>query len=209
MKIGILGVGNLGGTLGVKWAEAGHSVMFGVRNPEEKRRSYGALDRPRDIEYLALGEAITESEAILIAVPSGAVPGILSRHSGSLDGKIVIDATNDFSSPSISRVSDITSSAPSARVYRAFNSLGWESIKNPKFGDLSADLFYCGSAEETARAAVEGLIREVGLGPVWLGGLDMLEVVDNLAKLWVSLAVRQGRGRHLAFKLLSNSPKSG
>ena len=34
MKIAILGAGNIGGTLGAKWAAAGHAVVFGVRDPD-------------------------------------------------------------------------------------------------------------------------------------------------------------------------------
>jgi len=33
MKIAVIGIGNVGGTLGPAWANAGHEVIFGVREP--------------------------------------------------------------------------------------------------------------------------------------------------------------------------------
>ncbi len=49
---------------------------------------------------------------------------------------------------------------------------------------------------------VEGLIRDVGLGPVYVGGLDQAEVLDGVLRLWFAVAIGQGRGRHTAFKML-------
>jgi 8-hydroxy-5-deazaflavin:NADPH oxidoreductase len=34
MRIGILGAGSIGGTLGRRWAERGHDICFGVRTPQ-------------------------------------------------------------------------------------------------------------------------------------------------------------------------------
>ncbi len=34
MKIGIIGSGNIGGSLGRLWAQAGHEIFFSSRNPE-------------------------------------------------------------------------------------------------------------------------------------------------------------------------------
>ena len=34
MKIAVIGMGNVGGVLGRRWAEARHGVTFGARRPE-------------------------------------------------------------------------------------------------------------------------------------------------------------------------------
>jgi 8-hydroxy-5-deazaflavin:NADPH oxidoreductase len=92
--------------------------------------------------------------------------------------------------------------APHASIYRAFNSLGWENFANPLFNGVPADLFFCGTDSE-ARATVEQLISDIGLQPVYLGGVEQVGVVDSLLGLWFALAIGQGKGRHLAFKMLN------
>jgi 8-hydroxy-5-deazaflavin:NADPH oxidoreductase len=66
---------------------------------------------------------------------------------------------------------------------------------------VQADHFYCGP-DGAGRKAVEQLISDVGLGPIWVGGLKEIDRVDALLGLWFTLAARRGYGRHLAFKLL-------
>jgi 8-hydroxy-5-deazaflavin:NADPH oxidoreductase len=85
---------------------------------------------------------------------------------------------------------------------RAFNSLGWENLADPDFDGTQADLLWCGPDGDPG-ALVERLITDVGLRPVRVGGLDQLSTVDMLASLWFALALGQGHGRHLAFKVLT------
>jgi predicted dinucleotide-binding enzyme len=98
----------------------------------------------------------------------------------------------------MSSVEAIRSAAPRAQVFRAFNTLPWETFAEPRFGETGADLFYCGPADK--RDVIEGLIRDVGLEPVYVGDLNWISVVDPLAGLFFALSQRLGRG--LAFKLL-------
>jgi hypothetical protein len=86
-------------------------------------------------------------------------------------------------------------------LYRAFNALGWENFANPRYGELAVDLFYCGQEGE-ARIRMERLIGDIGLRPVFVGGLELAPVVDALGSLWVTLAFRQGWGRQIALKLV-------
>ncbi|NWG18557.1 MAG: NAD(P)-binding domain-containing protein [Chloroflexi bacterium] len=201
MKITILGAGNIGSTLGGKWVQAGHQVRFGVRDPQsEKTRA--AVSKLPDALVESIGQAIPPSEIILFAVPSAAVEGIVRENSRALAGKIVIDATNNFGAPVINSVLTILKYSPSARVYRAFNALGWEIFAQPQFKGTLADLFYCGPDDTTMRGAIERLIYDVGLRPIWVGGLDRMLVVDALGTLWVTLSFQRGMGRRLALKLL-------
>ncbi|GAB4408494.1 MAG: NADPH-dependent F420 reductase [Anaerolineae bacterium] len=201
MKIGVLGTGNIGGSLGQKWAKAGYEVKFGARNPADPKvtallESGGATASAGSVE-----EAIAFGEVILIATPGGSVQAIVEEHGTALNGKLIIDATNRMGEAEVSAVSSITQAAPNSPVFRAFNSLGWENFAEPVVGGTQADLFYCGPAE--ARAMVESLITAVGLHPVYVGGLEQVRLVDSLGLLWGALAYGQKRGRRLAFKLLA------
>jgi 8-hydroxy-5-deazaflavin:NADPH oxidoreductase len=88
-------------------------------------------------------------------------------------------------------VSSPSGAAPGALVARAFSSLGWENFAEPNLDGVAADLLWCGP-DGAAEARVEGLISEVGLRPVRVGGLDQLGLVDMLVGLWFALAFGQG-----------------
>jgi predicted dinucleotide-binding enzyme len=100
----------------------------------------------------------------------------------------------------VNSVAAIQAAAPGAHVFRAFNGYGWENFADPVFDGVRADLFSVGP-EGDAGAAVEGLIADVGLRSVRLGGPDRAGLTDDLLHVWFPL-VRSGRGRHLAFRVL-------
>jgi 8-hydroxy-5-deazaflavin:NADPH oxidoreductase len=190
MKIATVGAGKIGGTIGEKWAKAGHDVVYGLRDPSKRK---GA--KP-------IADALRGAEVVLLALPGATLVDFARQHAQSLDGKIVIDATNDFrAAPTFNKWPELTAAIPAAHVYRAFNTLGWEMFANPIVGGVQADLFYCGP-EGRGREVVEQLIGDVGLRPVWVGGVDQVDTVDGLLPLWVVLS--RLRGRRMAFKLISD-----
>lgn len=200
MKIAVLGAKIIGSTLARKWARAGHEVMFGVRsmdNPETQ-----ALARELGASVGTPAEAIAFGAAVVFAIPGNAMAETISAHGSALSGKIVIDAANRMGGGAMNSAAAFAAHAPGAQVYRAFNSLGWENFANPVFDGIQADLFYCGPAG-AGQAAVEGLIRDVGLRPMRLGDLSQIGLVDTVGALWFALAFGQGMGRELAFKVLT------
>ena len=205
MKIAVLGAGNIGRTLSSKWSQAGHAVRLGVRDINSPR-AQSALQAGGDIAVDTVSNAISFGEVVLLAVPGTAVMPIISSQAGSIGGKIVLDATNNVGAPEMSAIPVITAQAPDARVFRAFSTLGWENFAEPVFRGIRADLFYCGQEDEQARRVVESLIEDIGLGPVYIGGLDQLQVIDNLTRLWLALARGRNMGRRLAFKVLTPAP---
>ena len=202
MKIGVLGSGKIGGTLGRKWAKAGHEVVFGVRDPGADKVKDLLASIEGSVEARPHAEALVSSEVVLFAMPHSAVTEFAREHAAALDGRILIDATNHFGAAVINNVAALQAQAPRARTYRAFNALGWEVFAEPYFDEIQTDLFYCGAPGE-GQEAVELLIVDAGLWPVYVGGLEVVSLVDNLGSVWVQLAVRQGLGRHIAFKLLT------
>jgi predicted dinucleotide-binding enzyme len=129
------------------------------------------------------------------------MPETVGALGSALNGKLVIDTTNQFGRPVINSIGVIERAAPQATIVRAFNSLGWENFVEPSIGGAQADLFYCGP-EGQARAVAEQLIADVGLRPVRVGDLAQAPLVDNIGALWGALAYGQRMGRHLAFKVL-------
>ena len=72
-------------------------------------------------------------------------------------------------------------------------------MADPVFDDGVADMFF--SSPEDDREVVEEVIAGVGLRPIFVGE-DQEEIIDALFKLWIALALQQGRGRRLALRLL-------
>lgn len=202
MKIAVIGAGNVGGTLGGKWAQAGHEVVFGVRDLESPKVAALLETIEAGARAEGIARSLRDAEAVLLAVPWSAVPEIVQAHGEALGGKIAIDATNNFGAEVVNRVDTIREGARKAIVFRAFNSLGWEVFARPRVGETRADLFYCGP-NGAARERMESLIAEVGLRPVRVGDLDQVQLVDHMGALWVHMAIRQGLGRRLAFKMMT------
>jgi 8-hydroxy-5-deazaflavin:NADPH oxidoreductase len=186
MRIAVLGAGNVGRTLGEKWAAAGHEVAYGVRSP-------GAPGTA------TVADAGKGAEVVVLAVPGAAAKDVIAQLGDTLAGKVVIDATNDIQGAG--KLHALDELADGAHPVRAFSTLGWENFADPVFGELTADLFYA-AEEGYANDVAARLIGEVGLRPVWLGGLEAFDLVDSLTRLWFTLALQRKLGRRLAFKML-------
>lgn len=198
MKIGVIGAGNIGGTLARKLSKAGNDVTVGVRDSGQRPREVGEGVQVADQE-----QAAAAAEVVLFAIPGAAMAELIGQLAPRLGGKALIDATNNMGGGgTLNSVSVLAEKVPTAGVYRAFNTLGWENFENPVLDGAQADLFYCGS-DGPSRTLVERVIQDVGLRPVYVGGPEQAGVVDGVASLWFALVFGQKRPRRLAFKLLT------
>jgi predicted dinucleotide-binding enzyme len=192
MRVAVIGTGNIGSTLGDALARAGHEVALGSRNPDG-----GSAGGPPVVD---VGTALDGADVVLLAIPGRTVAEFLSAYASDVDGKLVIDATNNIGAPVVNAGGPISQAAPAARYVRAFNTLGWENFAAPLFDGVPADLFF--SAPEADRETVEGLISDVGLRPAYLGeGKE--DLVDSLLPVWLALSRVRGQ-RHLALRVLED-----
>jgi 8-hydroxy-5-deazaflavin:NADPH oxidoreductase len=190
MKIAVIGTGFIGATLGRALANAGHEVTFGSRHADDQ------VAAGTTAKVASVGDAAAGSEVIVLALPGGAVADLTAEHGDALAGKVVIDATNRMGAEVANSRASLP---PTVRYVRAFNTLGGENMADPVFAEGRADLFF--SAPEADRTTVETVIEGVGLRPVYVGE-DQEAIIDAVFQLWIALAVTQGRGRRLAFRLL-------
>jgi 8-hydroxy-5-deazaflavin:NADPH oxidoreductase len=202
LKVAVLGAGNIGGTLGRKWAKAGNDVTFGVNDPNGPKAQAVRADLGDAARIGTAAEAIAAGDVVLLAVPGPAMDDAIRANKAQLDGKIIIDAANRMGDPQPDSLATLRAGTPNAKTYRAFNTLGWENFETPVIDGIQADLFFCGP-DGAPRATVEQLIADIGLRPVWLGDNDQIATVDGLLRLWFALAIGQRKGRHLAFKLIT------
>lgn len=189
MRIAVIGAGNIGRTLGSKWTAAGHEVCYGVRKPGGPGTA-------------TVADAVADTDVVVLAVPGAAAKGLVAWLGSDLVDKVVIDATNDVQGSG--KLHALDELAEGAHPVRAFNTLGWENFAEPVVGGVTADLLY--AAEEcVAMDTAERLIRDVGLEPVRVGGVEAFDVVDCVTRLWFTLALQRKLGRRLAFKVLRES----
>jgi predicted dinucleotide-binding enzyme len=178
MKIGVIGAGHIGGTIGGLWTKAGHPVFFSSRHPEELQDLVGRLGS------LAQGgtvdQAIAFGDVVFIAVPYGALPQIGKDYGKSLAGKIVLDADNAVASRDGAIADEVERDGigvtsqkylPGARLVRAFNTLSYmifEREANRSAPRLAVPI--AGDDQEAVQVAA-GLVRDAGFDPVEVGKL--------------------------------------
>src|ERR1019366_479849 len=192
MKIAVIGTGFIGSILGRSLANAGQEVVFGSRHPEETAVSGTSA------KVASIGDALAGADVVLLALPGVAVAEFSSAHGDALAGKVVIDATNQMGQPVANKRGALPSNI---RYVRAFNTLGGENMADPQFADGPADMFFSGP--EADRSLAESVIQGVGLRPIYLGE-DQEALVDALFQIWIALALKQGRGRRLALRLIED-----
>ena len=194
VRIGVVGTGSVGSTLGRRWAEAGHAVRFGTRDLERSdvRSLVAAVDG--DAEAVMV-EGAADADVLVLAVPANAVESTLS----GLDfSGVLVDPTNSYPEPGpepgAARAARL---APNARVVKAFNTVGAEVMADPDLGGVAATMPLAGD-DPDAKELVAGLARELGFEPLDVGDLSAAVHLENLARLWIHLAVTGGN-REFAF----------
>lgn len=178
-KIGIVGSGRVGGTLGGVWAKAGYEVMLSSRNIEHDR-SLAAKIGP-NARAGTPREAAAFGDVVMISVPYRALPDVGKDLADLIKGKVVIDTCNPF----VGRDGEIATWArekgaglasaellPGARIVRAFNAVGYTrmGVAHEQPGRIGMPI-----AGDDAQAieAASRLIRDIGFEPVLIGGLAM------------------------------------
>ncbi|MEM7736434.1 MAG: NAD(P)-binding domain-containing protein [Deinococcota bacterium] len=203
MKIAVIGAGNIGGTLGRRWLEQGHSVTFGVRDTNSDKLTKLQHDLEHAV-FTTPQDALTSAEVVVLAVPGKVVTQVVAGLARELEHKIIIDATNNLAEDVMEHVEVMQQHMPTAKLFRAFNSLGWETFGSPTISGQQVDHFYCGD-ERDEQQTVHQLIADIGLNPIYLGGLEHSPILDGLTRLWFTLAFQKGYGRRVALKVVAES----
>lgn len=88
-------------------------------------------------------------------------------------------------------------------VAKAFNTTGFENMADPQYGSQAADLFVAGDSQRAKEIATQ-LAKDAGFGEVYdFGGDDKAPLIEQFALAWINLAIMQGYGRNIAFKVLT------
>jgi len=173
MRIGIVGAGRIGANAARLFAKAGHDVVLSFSRDQDRLAALaaelgGRAATPR--------EAVEASEVVLFSVPWRIIDDVLEE-TGSLEGKIVIDTTNQFGAGGWEDLGSRTAAQVNAarmagaRYTKAFNTLtaGFQAEAAGRTGPDRVVMFLCGDDEE-AKQIVSGLIDDAGFTPIDMGG---------------------------------------
>lgn len=213
MRLGIIGAGHVGGTLGKRWAELGHTVTFGVRDPTAEKVRELLASIHREVLAFDLPTAAAASDIIVLATPWLATEAAV-RACGDITGKIVIDCTNPWVwgeglkvGFTTSGAEQIASWARGARVYKTLNQTGYEVMADPAFvGGQRAMMCVAGDDAAGKRIVIE-LVTELGFDTVDAGPLSAARLLEPIAALWIDLVTKFEHDRRFAFgRLLRHNP---
>jgi 8-hydroxy-5-deazaflavin:NADPH oxidoreductase len=186
-RIGIVGSGRIGGTLGVLLAKAGYEIFYSSRHPEALKdlvRKTGSKARAGNVR-----EAIAFGDVVVLSTPLKALPALDAGAKEALKGKIVIDTSNPYPE----RDGVIAEEArkdqggmgvfvarllPGARIVRAFNTVYFEDLKRTRNKKGETIGIPIASDDEEALKIVSALVEHAGLDPVVVGGLKASKLFD-------------------------------
>jgi 8-hydroxy-5-deazaflavin:NADPH oxidoreductase len=177
MKIGVIGAGRIGGNAARLFTGAGHDVVLSFsRDPDGlAQQAAGIGERAR---AGSARDATAFGDVVMLSVPWSVIPVALDQ-AGPLDGKIVIDTTNQFGPGGVQQLPAGSTAAeynqqrmPGARLVKSFNTLtaGFQAAAAGREPAERVVLFLCGD-DEQAKGIVAGLIEDAGFAPVDLGRL--------------------------------------
>lgn len=202
MNIAIIGSGNVGGALAQQWVKAGHTVLIGAKLPLSEKNIQLATKIGED-RFASIPLAVKQCEVILIATPPTAIFEVIEAM-GDVSGKTIIDATNTVRQKPdpYDTVYHALVDKTSANVVKCFNTTGFENMLNPVYRGEKLDMFMAGDSEVAKQVAAQ-LAGDAGFGACWdFGKADKVQLLEQFALAWINLAIMQGHGRDIAFRLV-------
>jgi predicted dinucleotide-binding enzyme len=209
MKIGIMGTGNMGRALGLRWAHGGHHVLFGSRDLNKAKAAAAAGSASTQAGDADAAAAFGE---VVLYSARNVFPSHLLREPHALAGKILVDCNNSeilgldapdpdrragfhFSTPVPSLAERLAADAPHARVVKAFNTMPAQVIELDRdtLARHRVSVFLCAD-DPSAKSVVKGLAEELGFIGVDSGELERAQLVESVGDFVRFQILAMGRG---------------
>lgn len=185
--IAVIGTGNVGSALGQRFAELGHTIVYGSREPTRSDVQDLVTATGPSTSATTPRQAAEQADIVVLAVPADAIESV-TRGLGDLAGRIVIDPTNPrsiaddglrdfpFHDSNAERVQAL---APDALVVKAFSTLGANTMMDPSVAEGPVSIPMAGDDARAKRIVAE-LASGIGLYPVDVGPLRYAHVIEGL-----------------------------
>ena len=153
----------------------------------------------------SIAEAVQHSEVIVLATPAMMAVDV-AQSLGNTEGKIIIDTMNIVMGrgpAGFTNTADaILAHTQTRDVVKCFNTTGFNNMANPMYGEQAIDAFVAGDSAEGKKVANQ-LALDLGFGVCYdIGGNDRFELMEKFAFFWINLAMFQGQGREIGFRLM-------
>jgi predicted dinucleotide-binding enzyme len=185
IRIGVIGSGRVGGTIGSLWVKAGHEVMFSARDIGEVKDLVAGLG-PR-AQAGTPKQAAAFGAAVLVSVPYAALPQVGRDNEAELKGKVVLDTCNpiqgrdgEMAAAARAKGTGVASAEllPGVRLVRAFNCVGWNSMRTEAHRAGEKLAIPLAADDPGALKIAIGLVQDAGFEPVVVGGLARAKEFD-------------------------------
>ncbi|MGH8664074.1 MAG: NADPH-dependent F420 reductase [Burkholderiales bacterium] len=185
MRIGVIGSGRIGGTLGGLWARAGHEVMFSDRDAEQAKRAAQAAGSNARVG--SSKEAAAFGDAVLLAVPYSALPLLAKELGAELKGKVMIDPNNpiprrdgDMAVGPREKGAAVSTAAmfPGVSTFRAFNAIGYATLQSEAHRAAPKLAVPVAADDPAALELGMQLTADAGFEPVRVGTLAQSRIFD-------------------------------
>ena len=199
--VAVIGTGDVAGALGPEFAQQGHRIVYGSRNPDRDSVRALVARTGGDASATHPADAVVDADIVVLAVP-GTVVEAATRSLGDLRGKIIIDPTNAFEQTDeghlrlvyeTSAAEVIQAAAPGAHVVKAFNTLNWRTMVDPGSAGGPVSIPLVGD-DAAAKATVAELVEGMGLEPIDLGPLRHARHVEGMLLVWIYNRYAGGAG---------------
>jgi 8-hydroxy-5-deazaflavin:NADPH oxidoreductase len=185
--IAVIGTGNVGGALGPRFSELGHRIVYGSRQPD--RADVEALVARTHGNATAMLPADAAAAAdIVVMATKWADAEVALKSLGDLSGKIILDPNNavrlddaGMRHPAVetSAAEMIQAWAPNAKVVKAFNALGSDTMANPALAGGPVTIPIAGN-DADAKAVIAGLVTGIGFEVVDMGDLSAARFIEQM-----------------------------
>ena len=176
--VAMIGTGNVGAALGRRFAENGHKIVYGSRDPAAADVRELVAATGNGAVATTQADAAAQADIVILAIPWSAAEDVV-RALPDLRGKIIVDPTNPrvmasdgFADYPIadSNAERIARLAPGAHVVKAFSTLGAETMLDPRLAGGPVTVPIVGD-DRAAKERIAVLTREIGLEAVDVGPL--------------------------------------
>ncbi len=199
MKIGVLGTGIVGQTIGSRLVQLGHDVMMGSRDPANPKAIAWAKEEGHHASFGTFANAAAFGETIFnCTLGTASIDALQQAGAANLDGKVLIDTANalDYSTEiwtltvcnTDSLGEQIQRAFPKARVVKTLNTVNCNLMVDPRKLSERTDIFVSGNDTE-AKAVVITILRDwFGWKSIIdLGGIETARSVEMYVLLWQHL----------------------
>jgi predicted dinucleotide-binding enzyme len=210
--VAVIGSGQVAKVLGAGLLKHGYRVTMGTRSPE--KLSDWLAGPGAGASILPVDQAVTQADAVLLAVKGSAAEAVVKPIAAQLAGKLVMDTTNPiadappqkgvlqlFTGPNESLMERLQALAPEAHFVKVFSCVGNALMVNPNVPGGPPSMFIAGNSAE-AKASVRHLLDQFGWLTVDLGEAESARGIEPLVITWCLPGFRENKWSH-AFKLLN------